>query len=54
MRIIRAMELLAEDPGLQITQAALAVGYSALSAFNAAFRDQTGQTPSAFRASLTS
>lgn len=54
MRIIRAMELLAEDPGLQITQAALAVGYSALSAFNAAFREQTGQTPSAFRASLTS
>lgn len=52
MRIIRATELLAQDPELQITQAALAVGYSSLSAFNAAFRAQTGQTPSAFRLSL--
>ncbi len=53
MRIIRAMELLAEDRDLQVTQAALDVGYTSLSAFNAAFRDQTCQTPSAFRASLS-
>ncbi len=52
MRIIRATQLLAEDRDMPVTQVALTVGYTALSAFNAAFRVQTGQTPSAFRASL--
>ena len=50
LRIIRAAELLAE-PAPGITEVAFAVGYNALSAFNAAFREITGVTPSAFRAS---
>ncbi len=51
LRIIRAVEALA-DPGRQITQIAMDVGYNASSAFNAAFLDFTGQTPTAFRAEL--
>lgn len=49
MRMIRAVEALA-DPSRQVTQVALDVGYSSSSAFNSAFLDFTGQTPSAFRA----
>ncbi len=48
MRIIRAVEALA-DPQRQITQIAMDVGYSSSSAFNSAFLDFTGQTPTAFR-----
>lgn len=48
LRIIRAVEALA-DPDRQITQIALDVGYSSSSAFNSAFLDFTGQTPTAFR-----
>ena len=49
MRMIRAIELLAEttDP---VTEVAFGVGYQSLSAFNAAFRAFTGQTPTAYRA----
>ncbi|MAM62624.1 helix-turn-helix transcriptional regulator [Maritimibacter sp. UBA3975] len=50
LRIIRAAEMLAvAGPG--VTEVAFAVGYNALSAFNAAFKDVTGLTPTAFRAS---
>lgn len=49
MRMIRAIELLAETKA-PITEVALAVGYQSLSAFNAAFRGFTGQTPTAYRA----
>ena len=49
MRMIRAIELLAETPA-PITEVALGVGYQSLSAFNAAFRSFTGQTPTTFRA----
>ncbi|MEL6684537.1 MAG: helix-turn-helix transcriptional regulator [Pseudomonadota bacterium] len=48
MRIIRAVEALS-DPSRQITQIAMDVGYSSPSAFNSAFLDFTGQTPTAFR-----
>lgn len=48
MRMIRAMELLADD-SQQVTTAALDVGYNSLSAFNAAFREFTGQSPSEYR-----
>ncbi len=48
MRMIRAMELLAED-SQQVTNVALDVGYNSLSAFNAAFREFTGQSPSEYR-----
>ena len=51
LRMIRAIELLAASNG-PIIDVAYTVGYSALSAFNAAFRDFTGQTPSAYRASF--
>jgi AraC-like DNA-binding protein len=51
MRMIRAIEALAAtDEG--ITQVAFSVGYTSLSAFNAAFREFTGRTPSAYRASF--
>lgn len=51
LRMIRAVEGLA-DPTRQITQVAMDVGYSSSSAFNSAFMDFTGQTPSTFRAAL--
>lgn len=52
LRMNRAMEDLA-DPDRQITEIAFSVGYNSLSAFNAAFRDFSGQTPSEFRASTS-
>ncbi len=51
LRMTRAIEFLAQED-MQITQVALAVGYSSVSAFNAAFRDFTGQTPSEYRDSF--
>ncbi len=49
LRMIRAVELLSneEEP---IVQVALQVGYASLSAFNKAFREFSGDTPTAFRA----
>lgn len=51
MRMIRAVELLSEGT-LPITDVALAVGYSSLSAFNAAFRAFADVTPSQYRATV--
>ena len=51
LRMIRAAEALAEDQR-PVTEVAMSVGYSSSSAFNAAFRDVIGTTPTAFRASL--
>lgn len=48
LRMIRAIEAPA-DPTRQITQVAHDVGYQSSSAFNAAFLEFTGQTPTAFR-----
>ena len=47
LRMIRAMELLALSDQ-SITETAFAVGYSSLSAFNTAFRDFAGTTPSQY------
>jgi AraC-like DNA-binding protein len=45
-----AQHRLREDPGLSITNAMLASGFSSKSSFAKAFRRETGQTPSAWRA----
>ena len=52
LRIVRAMDLLAEDPALPVAQAGFEVGYASLSAFNAAFREIAGRTPTDYRVSL--
>lgn len=49
MRVLRAIELLAASKE-SITGIALDVGYSSPSAFQAAFRDLTGKSPSEYRA----
>lgn len=48
MRMIRAIELLASG-NLQITNVAIEVGYNSLSAFNSAFCEFTGKTPSEYQ-----
>lgn len=51
MRVLRAIEELANSDQ-SITTVAHAVGYTSLAAFNAAFRDLTGRTPTQYRASF--
>ena len=51
MRVLRAIEMLAADEG-SVTAIAHTVGYTSLSAFNAAFRDLTGRTPTQYRATF--
>lgn len=53
LRMSCALERLS-DVDRSITEVAYSIGYSSLSAFNAAFRDFAGQTPSEFRASFNS
>ncbi len=48
MRVLRAIEMLATT-GSTVTTIAHAVGYTSLSAFNLAFRDLTGRTPTQYR-----
>ncbi|HEY3671736.1 MAG TPA: AraC family transcriptional regulator [Acidimicrobiia bacterium] len=48
LRVLRAIEHLAGTDH-SVTQIAMDVGYSSLSAFQAAFRDLTGQTPTEYR-----
>jgi AraC-like DNA-binding protein len=48
MRVLRAIEKLAMNEN-SVTAIAHAVGYTSLSAFNAAFRDLTGRTPTQYR-----
>ena len=48
MRILRAIEMLAADDA-SVTTIAMRVGYSSLSAFQAAFGELTGKTPSEYR-----
>jgi AraC-like DNA-binding protein len=52
LRILRAIEQLAdtEDP---VTRVAMDVGYSSLSAFETAFRDLMGTTPSRYRSGFS-
>ena len=51
LRMVYAVEALSEDRA-SITEVAFATGYNSLSAFNAAFREFMGQTPSDFRRSI--
>lgn len=51
MRVLRAIEELAASDGA-VTKIAFTVGYTSLSAFNAAFRELTGRTPTEYRASF--
>ena len=51
MRVMRAIEELAAGDA-PVTKIAFAVGYTSLSAFNAAFRELTGRSPSEYRASF--
>jgi AraC-like DNA-binding protein len=51
MRVLRAIEELAASD-TPITKIAFTVGYTSLSAFNAAFRELTGRTPTDYRASF--
>jgi AraC-like DNA-binding protein len=51
MRVLRAIERLATDDDT-VTAIAHAVGYTSLSAFNAAFRELTGRTPTQYRATF--
>ena len=49
LRILRAIEQLA-GTDRSVTEIAMDVGYASLSAFQSAFRDLTGETPSEYRA----
>lgn len=51
MRVLRAIEELAAGD-TPVTEIAFMVGYASLSAFNAAFRDLTGRTPTEYRATF--
>jgi transcriptional regulator GlxA family with amidase domain len=51
MRVLRAIEELAAGD-IPVTRIAFKVGYSSLSAFNAAFQELTGRTPTEYRASF--
>ncbi|MBV1860919.1 MAG: AraC family transcriptional regulator [Nannocystaceae bacterium] len=51
LRMLQAVEALARADE-RITDVALACGYVSVSAFNAAFLDFTGQTPTAYRAAI--
>jgi AraC-like DNA-binding protein len=51
MRVLRAIEELAAGDN-SVTRIASMVGYTSLSAFNAAFRELTGRTPIEYRASF--
>ncbi len=52
MRVLQAIERLAADD-TPVTTIAHQVGYGSLSAFNAAFRELTGTTPTDYRATFT-
>ena len=51
MRVLRAIERLATSED-SVTTIAHAVGYTSLSAFNLAFRDLTGRTPTQYRSTF--
>ncbi len=48
-RIVEAKKLLLKEPDTKVSDIAYGVGYNSLSAFNTAFKKQTGKTPSKYR-----
>jgi AraC-like DNA-binding protein len=52
LRVLRAIEQLAGTER-SVTEIAMDVGYSSLSAFQSAFRDLVGQTPTEYRSGFT-
>jgi transcriptional regulator GlxA family with amidase domain len=53
LRMIRAIERLVDtDASASVTEIAFEVGYQSLSAFNTAFREFTGMTPTDYRKSF--
>ncbi len=54
VRLEQAIARLRHDPGADLTDVALACGYSSHSHFTAAFRKALGLTPSVFAATLVS
>ena len=51
-RILRAMELLAQ-PGTNVTETALGVGFENLGAFSKSFREMTGEAPTVYQRRVT-
>lgn len=51
-RVLRGMELLAQ-PGTNVTETALAVGFENLAAFSTCFRELTGESPSEYQKRVT-
>lgn len=51
-RVLRGMELLAQ-PGTNVTETALAVGFESLAAFSTCFRELTGESPSEYQKRVT-
>jgi AraC-like DNA-binding protein len=51
LRMVHAIEHLSDNHA-SITEVAFATGYNSLSAFNAAFREFTGQRPSDYRTGM--
>ncbi len=52
LRMIEAITRLSEAGDVRVTAVAFAVGYESLSAFNVAFRELTGTTPTQYRRAL--
>jgi transcriptional regulator GlxA family with amidase domain len=51
-RVLRGMELLAQ-PGTNVTETALAVGFESLASFSTCFRELTGESPSEYQKRVT-
>jgi AraC-like DNA-binding protein len=51
-RVLRGMELLAQ-PGTNVTETALAVGFESLAAFSTCFRELTSESPSEYQKRVT-
>ena len=51
-RIGEAQRIIREEPHLNFQEIAFRLGYQSVATFNRAFKKETGQTPTGFRASI--